>query len=594
MKNLYCTFALFATLFPVPLASLHGADAGPPSPIKTGVTFRSTDAVLQRVFHAAEARASGNIRPFKPGMRILLEGGGYGAAWLETQPMGGAMYAKRDVEVAVNNQIVFMTRQRPDGRLPGRIDVRNPQRSDLILQNDGWLPGAILVDSDGLLADYKTLQGHCFPQEALDVYFWMGEDRAFLQQLFDVLEKHDRYLWRVRDSNNNGCLETWAISDTGEDRSEKFGDSYHFWSYDLPPTRERIASLPEAELIRQKAGREHKEASVNRKLNSPMPVESMDVMSYSYANRITLAAISAILRNGREAYWTDQAAAVKAKIKDYLWVPTKAACFDRDRNGEILPTLVHNNLRCMHFGSFDQDMADRFVREHLLNPKHFWTPVPLPSIAANDPKFKNVPGNDWNGQAQGLTYQRAFRALENYGHHAELSMIGAKLVQTIQQNNLIFGQQFDPYTGKTENIDGYGPTVLAALEYVAHFHGVHLALAQKEVWWSGVQPTGHEFSYTQRWGEHTFALDCEAGRMRARMNGRDVFSCTAGVRVVTNLDGKVIEIVGIQPEKQRVTLNAGSRQWHLTVGPNEVWGVDGVNPKLLRSAPFDYPHLPND
>ena len=69
--------------------------------------------------------------------------------------------------------------------------------------------------------------------------------------------------------------------------------------------------------------------------------------------------------------------------------------------------LTHNNLRCMYYGSFDQDMADRFIRCHLLNPDEFWTRVPLPSIAANDPCFTNINFNNWGGQPQGLdVYKR--------------------------------------------------------------------------------------------------------------------------------------------------------------------------------------------
>ena len=140
-------------------------------------------------------------------------------------------------------------------------------------------------------------------------YFWAGGDRAFLEQLYAVLEKHDQYLWKVRDSNRDGCLEAWSAGDTGEDHSTKFGDSYHFWSFDFPPTPERVTSLQLAALKRQKVTWQP-DSSADRKLESPMPAESMDVMSYSYANRSTLAAISKILGNGREAHWTEQAAKV--------------------------------------------------------------------------------------------------------------------------------------------------------------------------------------------------------------------------------------------------------------------------------------------
>ena len=80
----------------------------------------------------------------------------------------------------------------------------------------------------------------------------------------------------------------------------------------------------------------------------------------------------------------------------------------------------------MDHGAFDQEMADRFIAHHMLNPEEFWTPMPLPSIAVNDAFFRNNDDNDWSGQPEGLTYQRAIRAIENYGHYAELTMIGKK------------------------------------------------------------------------------------------------------------------------------------------------------------------------
>lgn len=39
----------------------------------------------------------------------------------------------------------------------------------------------------------------------------------------------------------------------------------------------------------------------------------------------------------------------------------------------VLPVsiLMHNNLRCIYFNSFDQAMANAFVKHHLLNPDEF-------------------------------------------------------------------------------------------------------------------------------------------------------------------------------------------------------------------------------
>lgn len=72
--------------------------------------------------------------------------------------------------------------------------------------------------------------------------------------------------------------------------------------------------------------------------------------------------------------------------------------------------------------------------------------MPLPSVAVNDPLFRNVTTNNWSGQAEALTYQRAIRALENYGFYMLIPTLGRKLMQAIG-SECRFVQQYDPFTG---------------------------------------------------------------------------------------------------------------------------------------------------
>ena len=150
-----------------------------------------------------------------------------------------------------------------------------------------------------------------------------------------------------------------------------------------------------------------------------------------------------ILGDG-ERYVAGKSAYVKKKVKEYLWREEKHACYDRDENNEFLDILVHNNIRCMYHGLFDDDMAYRFLKYHLFNPEEFWTPMPLPSIAVNDKEFRNIPENNWSGQPEGLTFQRTIRALENYGHYAELVPV-ARLCLRLSVMTAS-SQQFDPFT----------------------------------------------------------------------------------------------------------------------------------------------------
>ena len=151
-------------------------------------------------------------------------------------------------------------------------------------------------------------------------------------------------------------------------------------------------------------------------------------------------------------------------------------------------------------------MADSFIQLHLLNPREFWTPVPLVSIAINDPLYENAKGNNWSGQPQGLTYQRAIDALERYGHFAEVSLLGNKLLTVLIRNGCRFSQQLDALTGDPSGPkpDGYGPMMLAALEYLSRLHGIHLDVSNDRVWWSSVDPKAEDFTYSQRWGNRNF------------------------------------------------------------------------------------------
>ncbi len=338
-------------------------------------------------------------------MDILIEGSGYVGAWLETQPMGGHMWGKRDLRLARNNQMIFLLNQLPDGQL------------------------SYCVKTSGRA--FGGLQGNCFPTPAWELYFLLNRDKEY--------------------------------------------------------------------------------------------------------------------------------------------------------------------LRCMYHGSFTQEMADPFIRYHLLNPEEFWTPMPLVAIAANDPKFKSITHNNWSGQPQALTFQRAIRALENYGHYAELTLIGEKLLAAVGEGPL-FTQQFDPRTGQPNVPRGartstYGPSALSALEYIAHLHGVELVLDRNEVWFSGLARGKHEHEYTQKWNGQTFSLCLKEGRFDGLIDGRSAFTCSANVRAVTDLSGRLIRIVGISPEPQKTTLAWGASHQTLAVEPNRTYAPDASGSFVPEHrVPFDYPY----
>ncbi|MEI8037736.1 MAG: hypothetical protein WCJ14_05040 [Verrucomicrobiota bacterium] len=557
---------------------------------QTGVSFRTSDSGMQTLFDAAEAKEAENIYEISPGVKVLVEGGGFAAVYLETQAMGGEMYAKRNPQVALNNQLIFMLCQRSDGRFPGC--VRSVERARKGYFKDGkWLEYFTELPELGLVTEEREIQGYCFPTPAWKMYFWTGKDRQYLELLYSALESFDAYLWKTRDSNGNGLLETWCTWDTGDDGDPRLttrGAPTH-WSFDQPPGTLGLPS-PQDPAAYAYYWSERKQ----QKLPPPtpaellVPIDSININSYSYDGRRTLARISRELGNGREAFWRQKADEVRQRVIAKLWRPDKHACYDRDRSGAWVDALVGSNYWAgMYSGMFTQPMADEFVRYHLLNPDEFLTPFGLANYSISEPSYQKFQSTN---ACCGLGQQRAIRALENYGHYAEVSLIGERLIKVLARNGGTFDWGVGVIDGKPTTAcpsGNYGPLILAALEYTAHLHGIHID--EDRVWFSGLRPGGHDFTYTQRWNDKKYQLTCDHGQLRGSLNGRELFTCTAGVRVVTDVDGKILELVGINAEPQQVTLSAGGSQWQLTLRPNQVYGLDAPVPRLLRSAPFNNP-----
>lgn len=460
--------------------------------IQTSVSFQTSNELLQKLMDSAQRKSLNNLKMFENRL-VLIEGGGYEKIWLETQPMGGEMYAKRNMEAGINNQLLFMEHQREDGRMPGSIALINNR----------------------ITPQFDKFQGFCFPSSALNMYYLMGKDKEYLTLLYLTLEKFDSYLWKTRDSDGDGCLESWCKYDTGEDHALRYQDAPDSWSKETPP-----------------------------KNSTAVPMASLDIMSFSYSARETLSVISSIQGNeDRKNQWKRKALAIQKTIKDYLWMESKDACFDRDKNHKTINVLFHNNLRAMYWNSFTKPMADRFVKKHLLNPEEFWTYMPLPSVAVNDPLFRNIKTNNWSGQCEALTYQRAIRALENYDYDDLIPKLGKKLFHAIG-DSCVFVQQYDPFTGSPSLIsldglqDSYGPAMLSVMEYTSRMLGIHIE--QDHIFWGTCK--GYECDYEQIWGNHSFKIINNEKTAEAFVDGKKVFESGKDLKIITDLSGNLLYI----------------------------------------------------
>jgi hypothetical protein len=571
----------------------------------TGVAWLSADPALSMLLKHGETSEEGNGHvfyapqpPLPEPFTVLVEGAQYIGAWLETQPMAGAMWATRSVRLGLDNQLVFMRTQRSDGRLSHRVDCG--QHKAKACDPNASLPAA------GPEPVY--LQGLYMASPAVDVAWFMScqpdcgnlsassatQARAYLVEVAGSLARYDAYLWATRNDSSCAGLRSGAINLTSCPPMP---------SDDSPGNSRGLLWSVGSGLGFGQHGSDGDsgEDGTDKYINNTGPIQKMDMMGYSFDLRRSLARIAALLGNDTAAnHWSRAAALVQKRTIANLWRPDHSAMYDRDATDSWVTTLVHNNLRMMWLGLFTQQMADEFVHVHLMNTSEFWTPMPLPSISVSDPRYQNKGGNDWSGPTEGLTLQRSIRALEAYGHFAELTMVGRLLTRALlrgcaqsqdrsnsrqykvtthgsttssspppqKQPGCHFPQQIDPFTAipsTTGNDDGYGPMILSLLEYTALRVGImpraellpallglphhHLhEVTEGGILWSGVvdEPSGVTPAsevYNQTLGDISYSLVADAAAFsgyvsRGSTDHVCVFkSCSEGVRVVSRAVG---------------------------------------------------------
>ena len=159
---------------------------------ETAVEFATSDKKLKELFDKAEELCKKNRKNFD-GYNVLIEGEKYNGVWLETQPMGGEMYAKRDIGAALSNILIFMRNQRADGKLPGMITYDSCVRTQ---------------------AYYAWMQGCFLPDAAFKLYYLTGKEPEYLMALYKTLENFDGSL-RVNARSIHGII--YAASDYSDE-----------------------------------------------------------------------------------------------------------------------------------------------------------------------------------------------------------------------------------------------------------------------------------------------------------------------------------------------------------------------------------------
>ena len=149
--------------------------------------------------------------------------------------------------------------------------------------------------------------------------------------------------------------------------------------------------------------------------------EGVDLNCYLVRELEAMSEIAGVI--GREADQADyarRAEELKARINEVFWDEEDGFYYDRsEKTGKLNKVKSVAGFMPLWVGAAPAERAERLVREHLTNPREFWTPYPVATWSKSEPDYhQEKKGNEssWMGSTWIPTNYMVFRGLLRYGY----------------------------------------------------------------------------------------------------------------------------------------------------------------------------------
>jgi hypothetical protein len=343
-----------------------------------------------------------------------------------------------DPELARGCLRTFLAHQRPDGSFPGNIYV------------NGVSPESFYhADWGGAL-------------QALDD---MHPDDNFLREAYEGLARYADYFVHERDPEGSGLFDVWNHYETGQEFMHRY-------------------QVVEPEADRRHWGRVFR-------------LKGVDATVYVYQLFQALETIAE--RTQREddvRKWRQAAERTRNAVRELMWDPDEEMFFDVDPR-----TMQRTGVKAaVCFYPYFTDLVDSThlpgLKQHLFNPKEFWTAFPVPASSVDDRFFDasahwrgkrhNCP---WNGRVWPMTNSHIAEAIAVTAVRFDDEELRQRLVEFIGKyiRMMFFDgdlerpncfEHYNPFTGRASvyrGVDDYQHSwvVDLLLKYVAGIRPQH-------------------------------------------------------------------------------------------------------------------------
>lgn len=494
------------------------------------ISFRCDRPNLQNIHNRAVADLEKCVVPSPNGTDMLIEGAMFIGCWLEsTGTISAEILSRFFPEAAVSTFLQFAAFCREDGLIPYKI-----------------------TDAG---AGFRQVQMVTpLARSVWKCYKYTG-DKDFLSRMYSAIAANDAWLARHRDTRGTGCVEAFCTFDTGHDASPRFwhipdscycGDPARF-DPDIPA----------------------------------LPFLAPDLTANVYCQRIYLAKMAREL-GGDGDIWEQKAEETLSALMANCYDREDGFFYDLDNLGRFVKIQGDNLIRVLACEVGDDKFFAEKLEKYLLNTRKFFTRYPITTIALDDPRFSHdFKHNSWAGQVSFLTQIRLPEAFDLHGRHVELTWIIHPILTALSRFDKFSGS-VSGWLGESGYSENYSPTMLCVLDYIERICGIYPGTDGK-LWFTALLPKGMDYgealatetAYSRDIDGVVFEIkNSEAGSV-IRKNGKIHAEVPYGVRLVTDMSGEVLEIIGIVDREVKGALQINGNSYGFAVSGNEVVKFNG-------------------
>jgi len=132
------------------------------------------------------------------------------------------------------------------------------------------------------------------------------------------------------------------------------------------------------------------------------------------------------------------------------------------KNRPIVNHLTISNLYPIILDNIPKEMISAIVANHVLNPKEFWTPYPIPTVSISDSAFDTKSEwLLWRGPVWINMNWFIIQGLRKHGYNDIAEKISTKTKEMVEREG--FREFYNPFTGKGMRVKKFGWSGLAAL-----------------------------------------------------------------------------------------------------------------------------------